>query len=58
VLVCHKPTGAVDVLRRQTQGGRLQKRRVLFTRGKKTQAKDENSAKQAELFQQYCVAEA
>ena len=30
----------------------------LFTRGKKTKDKEEVQAKEAELFQQYCFAEA
>jgi hypothetical protein len=30
----------------------------LFTRGKKTKDKEEGQANEAELFQQYCCAEA
>jgi hypothetical protein len=30
----------------------------LFSRGNRTQSKDESQAKEAELFQQYCFAEA
>ena len=30
----------------------------LFTRGKKIKGKEEGQAKEAELFQQYCCAEA
>jgi len=30
----------------------------LFTRGKNTKDKEEGQAKEAELFQQYCFAEA
>jgi putative transposase len=30
----------------------------LFTRGKKTKDKEEGQAKETELFQQYCCAEA
>jgi len=54
---------AVDQARHLIQGGQwkpslLEGARELFTQGRNTQAKDGKQAKEAELIQQYCFAEA
>jgi hypothetical protein len=54
---------AVDQAMHLIQGGQwkpslLEGARELFTQGRNTQAKDGKQAKEAELIQQYCFAEA